>query len=297
MRFSNPIYRRLIAASSLVVVASILLPPSLHAAQSVQTRSELASQQYAEFTPPADSNQPDSQASITGGTHFRPPKDASPLTGPNIGNGGSRNGSCLGSTQTAFAAFGPNTPGEVLGRTVSPHPTFVWYLPDSETTAPVIFRLLAPNENDVPIAFFTETLDYTPGFVTYQLPDTMPPLSPGISYRWQVIIECNPLRPSQALIQKLAFEVVPKTAALSQALAKATTDAERASAYGQAGIWYDAIATVAQATAVSDQQLRGQLLTDLLSAISPDLRRLRQDILRIVEATTPTPVDESSSLR
>jgi hypothetical protein len=261
-------------------------------APTLQASTPDRKQLEAGFTPPKDSDPGEGLISTSTGTFFRPPRDSRRLSGP-VTPGGSRYGGCLGITETAFTAFGPKDTEFIVGQTVSSHPEFVWHLPESAGTFPVIFRLLEPNEADRPIPIFETTLDYTPGFVKYQLPQTEPALSPGINYRWQVIVECNPAYPSRALVQELPFEVVPTTTTLSQALSEATTDTERALAYGREGIWYNAIAQVAQTTTIADQQTRSGLLSDLASSIAPDvdptLEQLRQDILTIVEATKPAP--------
>lgn len=274
----------LTAAPVLLLLGSGSLPSS---AQADQTAPPLERESEA-FTPPADSDSGDGIISTSTGTFFTPPRDSRRLSGP-VTPGGSRGG-CLSSADTAFAAFGPKDAEFILGQTVSSYPEFVWYLPESETPYTVLFRILEPNDANRPIPIFETALDYTPGFVKYQLPQTEKALSPGVNYRWQVIIECNPAHPSRALLQELTFEVVPTTPTLTQALSTAITDTERALAYGRAGIWYNAIAQVAQATTVTDQQTRSGLLSDLAENITaPNTEELQQNILTIVEATTPTP--------
>ncbi len=282
--------------SALLVVTPVLLllggeatPFSLQVEQTLPSSKldfALTTENDA-FIPPEDADAGD-MPTITAGTYFTPPKDARPLRGPAT-PGGSRYGGCLGLTDTTFTTLGPKDTELVMGQTVSTHPEFVWYLPESETPFTIIFRLLEPNEANTPIPIFEESLDYTAGFFKYQLPQTEKALSPGVNYRWQVIVECNPAYPSRSLVQELSFEVVAPTATLSQALSTATTDAERALAYGQAGIWYNAIAEVAEATTLTAQQTRGGLLSDLANSISPESDPLRQDILAIVAATTPAP--------
>lgn len=240
----------------------------------------------AQFTPPKDS-QLDGDAIITStGTYFRAPRDSRPRSGPRTSTG--TRGGCLGNTDPAFAVLAPSGVDNVLGQTVSNRPTFTWYLPEIEADFPVKFRLLAPDTDGVPISIYETTLDYTPGFVTHWLPVPVPALSQGIEYRWQVIIECNPARPSQALIQERLFEVVPQTPELAQVLAAATTDAERAIAYGQAGAWYEAILPVVHATSAEDRNVRTGLLTDLaasLPATTETEQAFKQNVLDIAEAT------------
>ena len=216
------------------------------------------------------------------GTHFQPPKDATASSRARTTTG-TRRGGCLGPTETAFTIFGPDASEKVLGRTTSGYPTFVWHLPETTTDFPVIFRLLAPNEANIPVAIYETTLTYSSGFVVHQLPSTLSPLSPQTEYRWQVIIECNPEFPSQALIQELSFEVVPPTTALSQTLAVATTAAEKAIIYGQEGLWYDAIAQIIQMQSIDDKQALQGLLSDLAVSMPPHQEQLRQNILEIIE--------------
>ena len=176
-------------------------------------------------------------------------------------------------------------PDSDIGQTSAEHPTFVWYLPESSTRYPVNFRLLAPNEAGIPTPIHTAQLDYTAGFVKYQLPTSLPALTVGKEYRWQVVIECNPNYPSRSPSQELSFEVVPSPAALSQALAAATTDADKAIAYGQSGLWYEAIAQVAESNTATAQSTRAGLLQNL-SELESENAQFSENITAIVQATT-----------
>ncbi|MEM7794168.1 MAG: DUF928 domain-containing protein [Cyanobacteria bacterium P01_C01_bin.118] len=223
-------------------------------------------------------------ANVTSGTYFRPPSN------PRLGSGyrtstGTRYGACLGGTETAFTLFGPDDSELIAGLTTSSHPTFAWHLPETEATVPVIFRLLAPDEDNIPVPVYQTKLDYDAGLMSHQLPDTVEALTTDTEYRWQVIVECNPEFPAQAIIQERSFEVVPTSATLAQALSSATTASDRAVAYGQAGVWYDAIAQVAQARTATDSETRMGLLTDLAASLPEEKEQLRQDILDIIAVT------------
>lgn len=268
------------SSPGLMAQATQILPPTIQ--PSTQLR--------ADFAPPSDSSPNNDTVSSSTGTRFTPPPDPQPASGPTTPTG-TRRGGCLGSTATAFTIFGPSSADNVLGHTTSQRPTFVWHLPEIEGTFPIVFRLMAPDTDNIPVAIYETTLDYTAGFMSHQLPTTEPALSPGVEYRWQVIIECNPAYPSRAIRQELFFEVVPTTAALSQALNNATTPAEQAIAYGQSGVWYDAIAQVANATTPTEQQTRLGLLTDLAASLPDSEAQLKQDILEIVEANVETSVE------
>lgn len=247
---------------------SFLLAPFL-AQMSLDTADPSA------FKPPAEPR-PDGILTTTG-THFRPPNNPRPLSGPRTTTG-TRTGGCLSSAETAFAMLGPT---DTVGRTLSSHPEFVWYLPESEIAFPVSFRLLSFNEQGILVPIHTTELSYAAGFTRYQLPLDRPALAPDQEYRWQIIIACNPNYPSRSLAQELSFEVVPSSATLTQAIASSTSAAERAAIYGEAGIWYDAIAQVAQATTATEQELRAGLLRDLATTEVED-EQLSRDILDIV---------------
>lgn len=259
-----------------------------HAAEATQSLQPTphVEQRRAEFKPPSDSSLDRDTIVTSTGTYFRPPRDRDRATGPRTSTG-TRRGGCLGAMATAFTMLGPNAPDTVLGQTISNRPTFVWHLPETRENQafPVVFRLLAPDAKDnIPVPIYETTLAYTPGFMTHQVPTTVAALSTGIQYRWQVIVECNPAYPARAMFQELLFTVVPSTSELSQALTTATTDTEQAIAFGQAGVWYDAIAQVAQATTPTDQQTRKGLLTDLAASLPATETQHRRDILNIVEA-------------
>ncbi|NEO99376.1 MAG: DUF928 domain-containing protein [Symploca sp. SIO2E9] len=266
-----------------LTISLMLMLSSAHPTQGsnfVQADVDL-NERPAALEPPSGLNHEQGNLITETETFFRPPSNPKPRSGPRTTTG-TRQGGCLGNTETAFTIFGPDA---VIGRTVSTHPEFVWHLPASETTFPVIFRLLAPNESGIPEPIHVTELSYTSGFIKYQLPANVQALAPGIEYRWQVIIECNPNYPSQALVQERSLEVVSSPASLSQALATATTDSQRALAYGNQGLWYDAIAQVAQATTADGKQTRSGLLRDLAALVAPDQEQLSQNIIEIAEAT------------
>lgn len=274
-----------VSAPLLITAAEALTPSQTHTAQAISSEIEDSTDAGA-FEPPSNPSPNRGTLITTTGTYFRPPSNPSPRTGP-FTTTGTRQGSCLGDTETGFAMLGPEAPETIVGRTASTHPTFTWYLPETTDSFPVIFRLLAPNESGRLERIHTETLAYTPGFVTYQLPKNLPALTSGKEYQWQVVVECNPNYPSRALVQRLSFEVVAPPAELAQTASVTTTATAQATAYGQAGIWYEAIAAVAQATSPTDQQTRTGLLLDLAVSLQEDNPQLSEDIQAISEATSP----------
>ncbi len=216
--------------------------------------------------------------SISTNKGFRPPSNPRRSSGYRTTTG-TRQGSCVGDAKTAFTILGPS---ETVGLTSSTRPSFAWYLPDSETTYPVQFRLLAPNEKGIPAPIYTADLSYAGGFNTYQLPAEVAALSPGTEYRWQIVVVCDMGYLSRSLNQERSFEVVSPPANLQQALATATTAADQALAYGENGFWYDAIAQVAQANNSQSISVRQALLADL-SEIESEDELLQGDLLQLSE--------------
>lgn len=211
---------------------------------------------------------------------FRRPKNPRPRSG-SITATGHRGGSCLSTAQTAFTTLGPD---ETIGLTASTRPEFVWYLPASDIAYPITFRLLVFDAENELTLVHTQELAYTSGFVKYALPAEVADLSPGNEYHWQVVVQCNPARLSQSRMQELAFKVVSPDASLLQSLNTATTDADKALAYGQSGFWYDAIAQVAQSVSPQAKAVRRSLLEDLANTATGD-EEAREDILHIAEVS------------
>ena len=194
---------------------------------------------------------------------------------------GTRQGSCVDNTQTAFTLLGPN---DMMGQTTSSHPEFVWHLPPSDVEYPVQFRLLALNQAGIPEPIYQTELSYKEGFSKYQLPTSEPALSVGKEYRWQVVVVCDANYLSRSLNQERAFEVVAPSGSLQQALGTATTDAQRALAHGTEGIWYDAIAQVALSSEPQAKTVLKTLLEDLAS-VEAGNELLSADIANIAATT------------
>ncbi len=278
--FSLSLLSTLLSASSaLAISAAVLLPPSAAAQQApILAQASLNLEDAPAALEPPANPRPTRGILTTTGTYFRPPNNPRPRSGSRTTTG-TRQGGCLGNTETAFTILGPEA---TVGRTLSSHPEFVWYLPESDVTFPVAFRLLAPNEAGIPTPIHMAELSYTAGFTTYQLPPDVHALVANKEYRWQVVVACNPNYPSRSLAQELSFEVVSSPAGLTQSISPSASDTDRALAYGQAGLWYDAIAQVAQATTPAAIEVRTGLLRDL-AAIETENEQFSQDILKLAE--------------
>lgn len=267
----------MIKATPALVIGCTLLTSSFHLGQGAAIAQSINPIEDSSFEPANSTNT--NLLELTS-AQFRRPRNSRSRSRSRTTTA-TRQDSCLSSADTAFMILGPDSD---IGQTSASHPAFVWYLPQSATGYPVTFRLLAPNEAGIPTPIHTAQIDYAAGFVKYQLPTSLPALTAGKEYRWQVVIECNPNYPSQSPSQELSFEVVPSPAELSPALASATTEADRANAYGQSGLWYEAIAQVAEANTATSRATRTGLLQNL-SELESENVQFREDIAAIAATT------------
>jgi hypothetical protein len=216
---------------------------------------------------------------------FIPPRNARRRSGYRTTTG-TRPIPCVGNSQSAFVALGPS---ETVGLTVSDRPQFTWHLPPSNILYPVQFTLLAANEAGDLDTIHTADLTYSEGIVTYSLPAEVAALSSETEYLWKVAVICDASDSDQSLTQERIFEVVAPSSSLQQKLETATTTAERALAYGEEGLWYDAIAQVATANDSESQAVRQSLLTDLAQIESENINTYEDtsaNIYKIIEQSS-----------
>ncbi|MCS6813309.1 MAG: DUF928 domain-containing protein [Cyanobacteria bacterium] len=143
--------------------------------------------------------------------------------------------------------------------TVSAHPTFLVYVP--KTSAKIAEFTLA---TDVPerAVRAKEASQYTytqrialtgqPGIIAVTLPSDEPALALNTPYKWTFSLVCGDDRNRSAdayaegTIRRVTLEADQQVR-----LARATDALEKAAIYGEAGIWYDLVATLAAAQRLS----------------------------------------------
>lgn len=138
---------------------------------------------------------------------YNPPQGGSPPGSGSIG--GSRSGSCTGASDLTFTALAPYSH---VGATSATHPTFSWYVPDSQPI-PIDFQLYAygsDGELQRQPVYQTE-LSSTPGVMTLTLPETESGLVVGQRYYWQVALLCDPSHPSEDAIAGADIQIVEPT--------------------------------------------------------------------------------------
>lgn len=139
----------------------------------------------------------------------------------------------------------PLVPDGHIGQTVADRPPLLWYVSGAKS---VEVSLVEPG---VAKPIFEQTVKIQkPGIVQVNFPASAPALKPDKEYRWSVSVVCNPKRRTQDIAYTQAFiKRLPLSAQLKQQLASAKSDRERSQIYAEAGLWYDALATLATANA------------------------------------------------
>lgn len=152
-------------------------------------------------------------------------------------------GHCL-TTDTPLTALVPATIGadgsqSVLGFSLSPTPSFWFFLPKVSPRTTVGKFVLFDSKNQV-VYQTTVNLEAAPGIFGLPLPAFGTPLSRGETYHWYFSIPCNQ---SEAIVHGWIQRTAP-TVQLLDALETATPR-QRAVLYAQSGFWHDALTEVA----------------------------------------------------
>jgi hypothetical protein len=182
---------------------------------------------------------------------FKPPADAQE---PHKTTGaGSRGGSCpqdpLLSETTAKRSLMALVPNTNTGLTLAERPTFWIYLPKT-TAKQIVLSIREAGIKDHAQIYLPTPEDS--GVVGFQLPATGPALEIGKTYQWAVVLICGARpSPNDPAIAAWVRRIGPV-----QPLKKGTI-LEQAAWYGEQGIWYDAIAALAEVrrTKPNDQGL------------------------------------------
>lgn len=133
------------------------------------------------------------------------------------------------------------TPSTNLALTVAAHPQFFVYMPETSART-AEFVLKDENENDV----YRQTLSISgsPEIVNLSLPKTVAPLKIGKNYHWYFSLVCNPGNRRRDVYVDGWSQRTELSPNLAVQLQKATPS-DRPNLYAQAGIWHEALSTLA----------------------------------------------------
>jgi len=187
---------------------------------------------------------------------FEPRKDQ-PAPTVTVGGGRRNDGKCLqerkdseqsAATKPLDQLLTPVLPSPFtdLQLTVSAHPTFLVYVPQTSAKA-VELTLLARDKDkgEEPIYQTSVNLTGTPGIVSITLPATAPDLEMGKDYKWIVALACQAggPTPNDPFVEALIRRIQPDSALSQLAQAKPL---DRVALYAKSGTWYDALANLAE---------------------------------------------------
>ena len=191
---------------------------------------------------------------------YTPPQK--PSRPKETGTNTTRGDSCEANSSARLTAL---VPFSHVGQTISGHPTFTWFVPDSPPS-PLQFWLLTRTGE---LLYRTE-IQSQPGIMSISLPSNLPQLSIGQSYQWQVALVCDPNELSSNLVAAAEIQVVQPAASLQSQLAAAQTPQQRIDLYAESGLWYDALAEARKASETSQNQAAVIELLDALASSELD---------------------------
>jgi len=187
---------------------------------------------------------------ITAGVTFEPPGDE---TLKNSQGGATRDSgycpidSSTDSVNSARSVVPLMPKNRADGLTVSDRPTFFIYVP-SGSAEQIFFTLKDQNED----YYYQKTVSVpeSASIVSVQLPEDAPPLDVGKNYQWTFVVACQmPVRPDSPIVTGWVTRVTPDSVGLNlnstRHRVNATPSLEMAQLYGSAGVWFDALTTLA----------------------------------------------------
>lgn len=204
---------------------------------------------------------------------YRPPSKPSAPKEP--GSNTSRGGSCAPQATIGLTTL---VPLSHVGQTSSQHPSFFWFVPDRQAY-PLQFRLFKSNGQ----LLYRTQLQSQAGIMQFSLPQSQPELAIGQTYRWQVVLVCDPRTPLTNVVAMAAIAVVKPSAALQTQLTAAQTPQQRLDLYAESGLWYDALAEAFKASHTAQNSAPLLELLDALAASETQPLKDWSDRLRQIE--------------
>jgi hypothetical protein len=217
---------------------------------------------------------------------YKPPADQKPPRGNTI-SGGSRGG-CSGTSKIPLTALAPQ---QYIGLTVSTRPTFAWYIPDAQSYQ-MEFDLFEYSATNQPKLIARIPLETSQGIMKLSLPESIPDLTVGKTYLWQVAISCKEGFPSSDLITRAQFEITQLKPDEKMSLNAAQTPLQKADIYANAGLWYDALSEAL--TAENTPQSRAMISSLLEELAQGETSEFSKNLMQIVNTKKENVVNSAS---
>ncbi|NJN86670.1 MAG: DUF928 domain-containing protein [Leptolyngbyaceae cyanobacterium SL_7_1] len=162
-------------------------------------------------------------------------------------------------------------PSRNVGYTSAAYPSFFVYVPQfyAEQAAGAEFLLSDAEGNEVYVATFQTNANA--GIVRLNLPDTgnLPPLELGKTYRWSFSLICDMDDRSADLVVESWVERTELSPQLAATVQNATAS-QLPSIYAEAGIWYDALNSLAELPYQPGNLVPASQWTNLLHSVELD---------------------------
>ncbi|MEX0269981.1 DUF928 domain-containing protein [Leptolyngbyaceae cyanobacterium UHCC 1019] len=172
---------------------------------------------------------------------------AQQYTPPRRGIPGRRDGAGTRSPDACVSGRKPLmalSPIDSFSTTTSQTPTLFWYIPQTNAGMGEL-RITDDHDKDIYSALIP--LNGGAGVFSHVLPKSVATdMETEKDYRWQFALICDSIQPSKNPFVEGIVQRVQGNSGLSMALETAFDVRDRASIYAAAGIWQDAIATLAQ---------------------------------------------------
>jgi hypothetical protein len=145
-----------------------------------------------------------------------------------------------GATRGQCAGIVPLLPESGAGLTAADRISLYLYVPEGSVDQALLsLKSLSGSEQYDAMVSLPEN----GGIVAVEFPETMAALEVDQQYSWSLVLMCNgELRPDSPVVTGLVRRVAP---VLSAAQKETTTLLEQAEIYGEAGLWYDLVSTLA----------------------------------------------------
>ena len=167
---------------------------------------------------------------------YQPPRKGAPAVGTRRG-GGTRGPNKSVSVISLLA------PAEHVGWTLQEQPVLYWFTPTKQDSAFTFEFTMISDASETPVIETKLPAPVQAGLQTIKLSDYKVKLSPGERYIWAVSLIVDAEERSANVVAKGAIERVDREK-LDKPLTVNFSDADAATRYAEAGIWYDAIMAV-----------------------------------------------------
>jgi hypothetical protein len=208
-------------------------------------------------TPSVAQNQPPSAAQ-----NEAPPSEPAYKPPPRGVPGGRVGGASRGTTNASvpLPAIDLLAPDGHTGLTTSATPT-LYFFASQPTTLPTRFTISAAAQPN-PVLEVNIPSPREAGIHSLRIADYHGRLEPGVLYTWSVSVILDPKAPSRDIVASASLLRTAPDPAFDAAL-RSSPPSRRAGLFGQAGLWYDAVAAAAETAALDRHAALDALMTQV----------------------------------